>query len=315
MSSSGLLRRNNRLRKEYLYRKSLEGKAAEDYEAKRRIRRALEEGKPLPTELRGDEGDRLRHEIELEDDKTAASQKLSIDDEYASASVKPPRVLITTSRDPSSRLAQFAKELKLVFPNAQRLNRGGLVVKELVESARAHDFSDIVVVHETRGEPDQMVVSHLPYGPTMYIQLAHTVTRHDIGDKRDVGTVSGAIPHLVFDGFGGKLGNRVKTIFKHLFQSPGLKGEEKKGRVVTFQANAGSDWISVRHHAYLKAGEGVAGVELKEQGPRFEARPYMIKLGTLADRHAENEYVLRSYINSAKKQRLDDGSGGKGGEE
>ena len=34
------------------------------------------------------------------------------------------RVLITTSRDPSSRLTQFAKELKLVFPNAQRINRG-----------------------------------------------------------------------------------------------------------------------------------------------------------------------------------------------
>lgn len=36
-------------------------------------------------------------------------------------------MLITTSRDPSSRLVQFAKELKLVFPNSRRMNRGGLV--------------------------------------------------------------------------------------------------------------------------------------------------------------------------------------------
>lgn len=36
-----------------------------------------------------------------------------------------PKVLVTTSRDPSSRLTAFAKELKLVFPNAQRINRGG----------------------------------------------------------------------------------------------------------------------------------------------------------------------------------------------
>ena len=43
--SSGLLRRNARLRKEYLYRKSLEGKEAEQYEKKRKIRKALEEGK------------------------------------------------------------------------------------------------------------------------------------------------------------------------------------------------------------------------------------------------------------------------------
>lgn len=37
------------------------------------------------------------------------------------------QVLVTTSRNPSSRLTQFAKEVKLVIPNAQRLNRGGQV--------------------------------------------------------------------------------------------------------------------------------------------------------------------------------------------
>lgn len=42
MSSVGLLRRNARLRKEYLYRKSLEGKEKELYEKKRKIRQALE---------------------------------------------------------------------------------------------------------------------------------------------------------------------------------------------------------------------------------------------------------------------------------
>lgn len=36
-----------------------------------------------------------------------------------------PKIIVTTSRDPSSRLTAFAKELKLVFPNAQRINRGG----------------------------------------------------------------------------------------------------------------------------------------------------------------------------------------------
>ena len=50
-----------------------------------------------------------------------------IDDEYAHAAEREPKALITTSRDPSSRLVQFAKELKLVFPNSQRINRGGQV--------------------------------------------------------------------------------------------------------------------------------------------------------------------------------------------
>lgn len=105
-----MLRRNARLRKEFLYRKSLEGKERELYEKKRKIREALEgisktlcvilliirlgqvslangrslllliesssstlcmkEGKPIPTDLQKEE-QALRHEVELEDDNTA----------------------------------------------------------------------------------------------------------------------------------------------------------------------------------------------------------------------------------------------------
>jgi U3 small nucleolar ribonucleoprotein protein IMP4 len=88
-----------RLRKEYLYRKSLEGKDKDEYEKKQAIRKSLRgynrhidtfvkyhtmplrlilqlvEGKALPTELHGDE-ERLRHEIELEDISTAKPKVL-----------------------------------------------------------------------------------------------------------------------------------------------------------------------------------------------------------------------------------------------
>lgn len=45
------------------------------------------------------------------------------------------------------------QEMRLVIPNSQRINRGGLVLNELVETCRNHGFSDIVVLHEHRGEP------------------------------------------------------------------------------------------------------------------------------------------------------------------
>ena len=64
-----MLRRTTRLRREYLYRKSLEGKERTLYEKKRKIRQALAEGKPIPTELRYEEA-ALRQEIDLEDDQT-----------------------------------------------------------------------------------------------------------------------------------------------------------------------------------------------------------------------------------------------------
>jgi len=85
-----MIRRNARLRKEYLYRKSLEGKEKAAYERKRKIRQALEEGKPMPTELRREEG-QLRREVELEDDNTAVVRD-HIDDEYAHAGERDPKV-------------------------------------------------------------------------------------------------------------------------------------------------------------------------------------------------------------------------------
>ena len=50
------------------------------------------------------------------------------------------------------------------------------IISELVESRRNHDFTDIVVLHEHRGEPDGMVVCHLPFGPTAYFGLYNTVS-------------------------------------------------------------------------------------------------------------------------------------------
>ena len=98
------------------------------------MRRA--EGKPIPTELRRDERD-LRRKIELEDDNTAVP-RTSIDDEYAHAEERDPKILITTSRDPTSRLTQLAKEMKLVIPNAQRINRGGQVNLPPIPSQQIH---------------------------------------------------------------------------------------------------------------------------------------------------------------------------------
>ena len=41
-----------------------------------------------------------------------------------------------------------------------------------------------------------------------------------------------------------------------------------------------------------------------ECGPRFELKIYQIRLGTLEQQHAENEWVLRAYTRSAKKAKL-----------
>lgn len=43
--------------------------------------------------------------------------------------------------------------MRLVFPNSQRINRGGHVIKDIVEACRANEVTDLVILHEHRGQP------------------------------------------------------------------------------------------------------------------------------------------------------------------
>lgn len=237
---------------------------------------------------------KLKHEIDLEDSATAAPRRHE-DDEYATAGIRDPKICVTTSRDPSSRLKQFAAEMRLVFPNAQRINRGNTTIKDIVTAAREAEFTDVVVVQETRGEPDALIVSHLPYGPTAYFSLANTVLRHDIPDR---GTVSEVYPHLITHNFSSSVGKRLAAILTHLFPVPKPDAQ----RVITFSND--SDYISFRHHTYEKPGEARSkgDVKLVEVGPRFEMHPYQIRLGTVDQTDAETEWVLRPYMNTARKK-------------
>lgn len=287
---SASLRRQTRLRREYLYRKSLEGKDRAGYEQKRLMREALATGKPLPTELRSSY-DRLKQQVDSEDTRTQ-EQVTHVDDEYGDAGLLEPRVCVTTCRDPSSRLKNFSKEIKLLLPNSTRINRGNNTVEDLMAACRQGDFTDVVMVQETRGEPDGMVICHLPLGPTAFFSLNSTVMRHDLDPP--AAPMSEAYPHIILNNFTTDLGKRVGNILKCLFPVP--KADTK--RVVTF-ANQ-KDFISFRHHMYSKTAHDT--VVLHEVGPRFEMRLYQIRLGTLEQTDADKEYVLRPYQNTAAKR-------------
>ena len=115
------------------------------------------------------------------------------------------------------------------------------MLPDLVELCRSNDFTDLVVVHEHKGEPDGMVISHMPFGPTAYF-ISSTVMRHDIKDE-DIGTVSEANPHLILENFTTALGKRTANILKHLFAPP--KGKSK--RVITFAKQRGLDLAQAPH--------------------------------------------------------------------
>ena len=106
-----MLRQNARLRREYLYKKATDAKDSVTAERKRKFREAVESGKPVPTELRND-AEQLQREIAL-DDAEHEQPSDGIDSEYFNAGVTDPKVLVTTSRDPSSKLVQSRSVVKV----------------------------------------------------------------------------------------------------------------------------------------------------------------------------------------------------------
>ena len=220
-----MLRRNARLRREYLYEKGVAAKESATFERKRKIKEAVELGKPIPTELRG-EADKLRAEMAL-DDAAHDEPRSTLDSEYANAGAADPKVLITSSHDPSSKLTQFLKEVKLLLPNSHRMNRGGHTINEIVETCRADGFSDLVILQEHRGIPDGLIISHMPYGPTAYFGLHNVVMRHDIPQAAHV---SEAAPHIILHNLSTKIGERIGIILKHLFPVP----KPDSRRVISF---------------------------------------------------------------------------------
>ena len=286
-----MLRRQARQRREFIYKKSLEAQERQSYENKQKLKRSLLENNEVPNELKNDINELnkdFRFDISQSDPST------SIDDEYSKAGTYDPKVLITTARDPSSRLTQFSKELRLTIPNSIRFNRGNYVINEITDACRANEVTDLIIVHETRGNPDALLLSHFPHGPTILFTLHNVQLRHDISNSLQ-STVSEQYPHLIFENFSSNLGKRVMNALKFLFPVP--KSDSK--RAMTFYND--SDFISFRHHVFLKTS--YKDVQLAEVGPRFELRPYEIKQGTIENKAADTEWVLRPYQRTASRRK------------
>ncbi|KAL1574898.1 U3 small nucleolar ribonucleoprotein IMP4 [Candida albicans P76067] len=280
-----MIRKQARERREYLYRKALQLQESFLTEKRQQLKAALASGKSLSKELAEDE--KLQRDFIYDE-----SEQIEIDDEYSRLSgISDPKVVITTSRDPSVKLLQFSKEIKLMFPNSLKLNRGNYIISDLVSTCNRVQVSDMILLHEHRGVPSSLTVSHFPHGPTAIFTLHNVKLRHDLPN---LGNVSESYPHLIFENFQSDLGKRVVKILQHLFP-PGVKKDSS--RVITFVNN--DDYISVRHHVYVKTKDSV---ELSEIGPRFEMRLYEIRLGLPDNKDADVEWQMRRFIRTANRK-------------
>ncbi|KAI0134496.1 anticodon-binding protein [Xylariales sp. AK1849] len=295
-----MIRKQARQRRDYLYRRAMLLRDAEISEKRAKMRASLATGKPLDPSIANDKELRKDYAYDESRPDRTTNEELDLDDEYSQLSgICDPRVLVTTSRDPSSRLASFAKEVRLLLPTAIRLNRGNLILPDLTRSAQAAGLTDIILLHERRGVPTALSLSHFPHGPTISFSLHNVVLRHDIPNSIR-GTVSESYPHLIFDGFTSRLGQRIVQILKHIFppREP-LTSKTKLGsRVVTFKNI--DDTIEVRHHVFVRTG--YQSVELSEVGPRMSMKVFEIRSGTLENKDGDVEWHLNQYTRTSRKR-------------
>ncbi|XP_015924318.1 U3 small nucleolar ribonucleoprotein protein IMP4 [Parasteatoda tepidariorum] len=284
-----MFQRQAKERRQLIYGAKQSKKDQSKIEKKTLVKKSLEENKVLPTTLQK-EALRLQDSLEWDDIEATTEE----DDEYRWALVEDPKIVITTSRDPSIKLKLFAKELKLIFPNSQKMNRGNYSFKTLIEACKTNGVTDFIMVTETRGVPDGFIVSHLPHGPTARFGVLNAVLRHDI---KNIGPMPQEYPHLIFQNFRTKLGKRVESILKHLFPVP----KEEAKRVISFLNN--SDWIMFRHHVHHYNDK--RDIQLTELGPRFLLRLFEIKRGTLDEFGISDvEWALTQFARTAVKNQF-----------
>ncbi|KAI1402914.1 Brix-domain-containing protein [Hypoxylon fuscum] len=295
-----MIRKQARQRRDYLYRRALLLRDSEISEKRAKLRASLATGRPLDPSIANDKELRKDYQFDESRPDRGANEELDLDDEYSQLSgIVDPRILVTTSRDPSARLSAFAKEIRLLLPTSIRLNRGNLILPDLVRSAQSSGLSDLILLHEHRGVPTALTLSHFPHGPTISFSLHNVVLRHDIPNTIR-GTVSESYPHLIFDGFTSRLGARVVKILKHIFppREP-LTSQSKLGsRVVTFKNI--DDSIEVRHHVFVRTGYD--SVELSEVGPRMTMKVFEIRSGTLENKDGDVEWHLNQYTRTSRKK-------------
>lgn len=277
-----MMRRDARLKKQFLYINGLKQAEKNTFHRKCTVHRAVKK-----------DSNKTWHDSNSESNICAYSKEI-FHDEFVQDSGREPKVLLTTSRNPSTCLTHFAKELKLVVPNSIRINRGGHVIQDIVQIARSHGFSDLVLAHENRGTPNCLIVCHLPYGPTAYFELLNVIMRHDIASKNELGKTSNVHPHLIFDGFNSALNIRIKCILQHLFPLAKATGKRTIAFINQYEQ------ISFRHHVY-RSTNSLDTLQLTEIGPRLDLKLYQIRLGIIGPLKGDLEWVIKSTRRNAQQ--------------
>jgi len=194
-----------------------------------------------------------------------------------------PKVLITSCDNPHTRTIAFIKELSRIIPNSEAKWRNNSSVKKMVKDCISNGYTDIVVINEDNRNPNGLLISHLPEGPTAHFKLSNVKITKDI--RRSWREITAHRPEVILNNFTSRLGHGVARMMASLFHyEPQFTGK----RVVTFHNQR--DYIFFRHHRYeFKNSEKV---KLREMGPRFTLKLRSLQKGTFDSKMGDYEWII-----------------------
>lgn len=214
------------------------------------------------------------------------------DDEFARyyRERKNPKVLITTCRRPAFKTKLFVRELLWLIPNSIYRPRKDYGIKEITEFCKNRQMTDLIIIGERIKQPFEMIVSHLPEGPTATFRLSNFIAHNDL-DKPAERTAH--YPELNLKNFDTRLGRRIGRMIEALFPAK----RDFEGRAIATFHNQ-RDFIFLRAHRYVF--DSTNAVRIQELGPRFTMRLMTLQQGTFDTQFGEFEW-FRKKVHDADK--------------
>jgi len=279
----------NKKHRSEVYKKYLKEKRKVKMEEKKRRKKEEKElGADAPPKKKPKTIENMRVPDETMVDPTNEETKIDLQlDEMAPYfnQETTPKILITTSDRPTRRTNAFCKELKKVVPNAFIKYRRGLDLKNIIPHAVDKEFTDLLVINEDRGEPNGLVLCHLPDGPTAEFKVMNVKLTKEI---KKVGEMTEHEPEVNLHNFSTRLGVTIGRMLSCLFpHRPNYKGR----RVVTFHNQR--DYIFFRQHRYQFRNAEKVG--LHELGPRFILKLRSLQKGTFDSKFGMYEWVHKRH--------------------
>lgn len=188
----------------------------------------------------------------------------------------PPRIAVTTSRNPSSHLKSFSKHMALMF-NGIHVMRGKMSENELSEYCKRQEMTHLIVLRETKGNLSSMILCKYPHGPTYHFSVFNVKYQRrqkPIGEKA----------YLVLDGMESDIGKRLKENLSLCFPKT-----DDAGRLLALINKNGT--IAFRHYLIEK--------RKLEKECEFDMNLFKVVNSTI-ETNGDVDFALKSFMNNAK---------------